>query len=474
MAYNGLGDRLEMTAYAEGQSVTTRYVLDNGQVLAAIAGGSSTFYLYGNGPLAELTGAWAYPLADGSRTARQLVDASGNVLLSSSYTPWGDTLSVSGSGSFMTGYLGGIMDSATGLLYVGNGQYYDPSTGRFLNRNARPNQPNPYVPWSGDPLGALMAPLAVMTIVYSRKKKRGKWDSLVIVVVLFMTAGMALSACDDSTPPPTITVSTPTPTPTVAFTVTVTATFPSSTSTPTQAPTITCVVEVTPSPTDKPSPTPAPYSTSITKNQSKYLTMMIVFESSSGNVPSLVNYMKAWALLNKLSFDIKYGKKWARDSYRSANESWVGEAWGQHESALLDQLGFTPDYKIRFIEVLGRYDRKEYGTVPPDKFDDINLNVDKAVASWQIYGSQSSADPVHGAVGFTDMGGMLDNSNVQLKDRPDWNTIYSNWKEAEKWRKSYLTAHPGYPYITDVYDMDPRPYTLNLSFTVFHGPTVFG
>ena len=55
MSYDGLGNRLEMTAYAEGQSVTTRYVLDNGQVLAAIAGEISTFYLYGHGPLAELT-----------------------------------------------------------------------------------------------------------------------------------------------------------------------------------------------------------------------------------------------------------------------------------------------------------------------------------------------------------------------------------------------------------------------------------
>ena len=27
------------------------------------------------------------------------------------------------------------MDVATGLLYVGNGQYYDPATGRLLTRN---------------------------------------------------------------------------------------------------------------------------------------------------------------------------------------------------------------------------------------------------------------------------------------------------------------------------------------------------
>ena len=250
MAYDGLGNRLEMTAYAEGQSVTTRYVLDNGQVLAAIAGGSSTFYLYGNGPLAERTDAWAYPLADGSRTARQLVDASGNVVQNSSYTPWGDTLSVSGSGSFMTGYLGGIMDSATGLLYVGNGQYYDPATGRFLNRNARPNQANPYVPWSGDPLGALMAPLAVMTVVLGRKKKHGKWEVIAVVAVLCITAGMSLSACTDTTQTPTPTQTQP-PTPTQTTpdpqqgAATQTGTAPAATSSPTVSPTYGC----TPTPT---------------------------------------------------------------------------------------------------------------------------------------------------------------------------------------------------------------------------------
>ena len=199
MAYDGLGNRLEMTAYAEGQSVNTRYVLDNGQVLAAIAGANSTFYLYGNGPLAELTGAWAYPLTDGSRTARQLVDASGDVLLASSYTPWGDTLSVSGSGSFTNGYFGGIMDSATGLLYLGNGQYYDPATGRFLNRTA---QPNPYVPWSGDPLGALMAPLAVMTVVLGRKKKHGKWENIIIVIVLCCSAAIVTTSFSPIRPNP--------------------------------------------------------------------------------------------------------------------------------------------------------------------------------------------------------------------------------------------------------------------------------
>ncbi len=40
-------------------------------------------------------------------------------------------LEIHGTGNFSFGYLGGLMDTSTGLLYMGNGQYYDPSTGRF-------------------------------------------------------------------------------------------------------------------------------------------------------------------------------------------------------------------------------------------------------------------------------------------------------------------------------------------------------
>jgi hypothetical protein len=53
MKYDGLGNRLEMTGYAEGQSVTTRYALDNGQVLLAAAGEQTTAYLYGNGVIGD-------------------------------------------------------------------------------------------------------------------------------------------------------------------------------------------------------------------------------------------------------------------------------------------------------------------------------------------------------------------------------------------------------------------------------------
>jgi RHS repeat-associated protein len=85
-----------------------------------------------------------------------LTSASGAVTLAARYTPWGDTLETYGTGNFQFGYFGGLMDEATGLLYTGNGQYYDPATGRFINRDAKSSDPNPYTPF--DPMGALFAP----------------------------------------------------------------------------------------------------------------------------------------------------------------------------------------------------------------------------------------------------------------------------------------------------------------------------
>lgn len=190
MSYDGLGNRLEMTASANGQGFTTRYELDNGRVLSASANDQTTFYLYGLGQIGELADAWNYPLTDGLNSPRQLVNADGEVTLVSFYTPWGETLETYGQGN-SEGYFGGVIDTATGLIYVGNGQYYDPQTGRFLNRDVNPRSPNPYVPW-GDPAGALVAPLALLALLYGRRKSRSRWDTLVILLILGLAAGMSL------------------------------------------------------------------------------------------------------------------------------------------------------------------------------------------------------------------------------------------------------------------------------------------
>ena len=70
------------------------------------------------------------------------------------------------------------MDAATGLLYVGNGQYYDPETGRFLTRDAKPNSSNPYVPW--DPTGAILGPLGVAAL-FSHTTRFGIGWKMVVV-----------------------------------------------------------------------------------------------------------------------------------------------------------------------------------------------------------------------------------------------------------------------------------------------------
>lgn len=88
MLYDGLGNRLQMTAYSGGQSVTTQYELDNGRVLSADpsagpgqgAAGNVTYSLYGLGPIGELTTTWNYSLPDGTGTPRQLTDSAGDSL----------------------------------------------------------------------------------------------------------------------------------------------------------------------------------------------------------------------------------------------------------------------------------------------------------------------------------------------------------------------------------------------------------
>jgi RHS repeat-associated protein len=183
----------------DAAGVIAYYLMDGNRPLTATTGSDTTSYLYGLGVIGEETDAWSYGLTDGTNTQRQLTDALGDVTYSARYTPWGDTLESYGSGNFAFGYFGGLMDAATGLLYVGDGQYYDPSTGRFLTRNARPNSPNPYLPF--DPTGALFLPLALVSLVYGRKRRKSKWDILVIVTLLSLSAGMGVAACGGSSLP---------------------------------------------------------------------------------------------------------------------------------------------------------------------------------------------------------------------------------------------------------------------------------
>ncbi|MBK9008607.1 MAG: hypothetical protein IPM31_16650 [Anaerolineae bacterium] len=253
LSYNGLGQRLSMDA----AGVIATYVLDGDRPLTAESGGNTTFYLYGLGAIGEETSAWSYSLPDGTNTPRQLSDLSGDITLSARYTPWGDTLDSFGTGNFTFGYLGGVLDATTGLLYVGNGQYYDPATGRFLTRDANPNSTNPYVPWN--PIGAILGPLAVVSLFYRHKKKGSKAGTFLALVLVLGSVGMTLAACQTTTSGYDVTV-TPSPAQPNTYTITLTpTTVPGSTPAPTGTPipTITITCTVTPVPTSTLLPPPA-------------------------------------------------------------------------------------------------------------------------------------------------------------------------------------------------------------------------
>jgi hypothetical protein len=249
MAYNGLGQRLSMDA----AGVIAYYVMDGNRPLTATTGSDTTSYLYGLGVIGEESNAWSYSLTDGTNTQRQLTDSTGEVTYSARYTPWGDTLDRYGTGNFTFGYFGGLMDNVTGLLYVGNGQYYDPSTGRFLTRGFNPSSPNPYLPF--DPTGALFLPLGLLAMYHVRRKKGSKWGMWMAFLLVAVSVGMGVSSCKFTA------VITPTAVQTPGYNYTVTADgetvngfipTPSATGTP---PPIPCPGTPTPPPA---TPTPTP------------------------------------------------------------------------------------------------------------------------------------------------------------------------------------------------------------------------
>ena len=244
MHYDGLGNRLEMIAYADSQNISIQYEMDQGQVIAATSDENSTFYLYGLGNIGQYTDSWSYSLLDGSATPRQMTDADRKVTLYAGYTPWGDTLETYGTGNFTYSYFGGLMDTITGLIYLGNGQYYDPQTGRFLTRGTKTDQTNPYVPWS-DPTNAMVAPLVMLSMVFGTKKKRKKLDYVIISLVLIASVGTILAGCGGTpqSQQPTVADVTISPTNTsIAIEGTEVAIIPTTTLVPSNTPEYSCMI----------------------------------------------------------------------------------------------------------------------------------------------------------------------------------------------------------------------------------------
>ena len=178
MSYTGVGARL--TTSSAGN--TTHYILDGQLPLTISADGTEITILYGSGPIAEKMEDWNYVLMDGTDIPRQLTNMRGEITLSLRYNPWGKTIETIGVENFDMSYISTLVDYSTGLIYVGNGQYFDPETGRYLTRGVNPNSPNPYVPWN--PMGMLLGPLGLISIQFSRKKLKSITVTGLLSVVL--------------------------------------------------------------------------------------------------------------------------------------------------------------------------------------------------------------------------------------------------------------------------------------------------
>jgi RHS repeat-associated protein len=136
--YNGLGNRV---AENDGGVVTT-YTLDLAAGLTQVLADGTNIYLYGNGRIAQYTGASAqYFLADALGSVRQLADGTGAVDLAQSYEPYGSVLTSIGTG---------LIDLRT--------RQYDPTLGRFVQRDSwpgnkrRPMSLNHWFYTNGNPL----------------------------------------------------------------------------------------------------------------------------------------------------------------------------------------------------------------------------------------------------------------------------------------------------------------------------------
>jgi YD repeat-containing protein len=239
MTYNGLGVRMSTNS----SGAETKYASDGQAPLITSSGDKATVVLYGLGPIAEKTDTWNYALSDGLNVPRQLTDADGATTLSIRYNPWGDPVEINGIGNFDASYIGMLTDAATGLIYVGNGQYYDPKTGRFLTRGVNPNSPNPYMPFN--PIGGILAPLALTSIYFSRKKgKKSPWMAFIFLGVLFLAGCYCPIPGTPWSAPSTPAATTQTPSPVPSPTATSTPLPPTPTPTVTLCPTPSSITKV--------------------------------------------------------------------------------------------------------------------------------------------------------------------------------------------------------------------------------------
>jgi RHS repeat-associated protein len=134
--YDGLGRRIEKVA--NGQ--TRRYVYDGEDILLEYDGTNTLQARYTHGPgidepiAVTKGGSTFFYHQDGLGTVTDLTDSTGATAKSYAYDAYGNILESPGTVDQPYTYTGRELDSESGLYYY-RARYYDPTTGRFLQKD---------------------------------------------------------------------------------------------------------------------------------------------------------------------------------------------------------------------------------------------------------------------------------------------------------------------------------------------------
>jgi RHS repeat-associated protein len=134
--YDGLGRRIEKVA--NGQ--TRRYIYDGEDILLEYDGANVLQARYTHGPgidepiAVTKAGSTFFYHQDGLGTVTDLTDSTGATAKSYAYDAYGNIVDQAGTVEQPYTYTGREFDSESGLYYL-RARYYDPTTGRFLQKD---------------------------------------------------------------------------------------------------------------------------------------------------------------------------------------------------------------------------------------------------------------------------------------------------------------------------------------------------
>lgn len=136
--YDGQGNRVAQQSTQVGTTTTAIYI---GNVEEDSTTGSTTTkmtYYYANGTriATAINGIFSYLASDGLGSADAALNASGSLVASVLYAPYGSLRYSTGTQQTDYGFTGQRSDVTSGLDYYG-ARYYDPTAGQFTSADKR-------------------------------------------------------------------------------------------------------------------------------------------------------------------------------------------------------------------------------------------------------------------------------------------------------------------------------------------------